>query len=341
MIEDNAGYNAQNPQLAISGSNVVVVWEQSNVSAYRIYSNYSTDGGVTWDPETTQLIEDNAVDGFNPQVVISGSKVVAVWEQYDGSAYRIYSNYSTDGGVNWNSDQLIENNAENGYNPQIAVSGDNAVAVWRQYDGSVTRIYSNYSTDGGVTWDPETTQLIEDNTGYDAGGENPQIAISGDNAVAVWPQYDGNNDRIYSNYSTDGGATWNSDQIIEDNAGHDGYNPQVTISGYNVIAVWYQDYDSNDHIYSNYSTDGGATWSSDQLIEDNTGYNAGNPQIAISGNNVVVVWDQLSGSGNRIYSNYAQMMYPTADSGSLPVGPLAAGISAFLVWWKRRRQKQG
>jgi len=29
------------------------------------------------------------------------------------------------------------------------------------------------------------------------------------------------------------------------------------------------------------------------------------------------------------------------NSGSLPVGPLAAGISAFLVWWKRRKQKQG
>ena len=32
---------------------------------------------------------------------------------------------------------------------------------------------------------------------------------------------------------------------------------------------------------------------------------------------------------------------PTADSGSLPVGPLAAGISTFLVWWKRRKQRQG
>ena len=29
---------------------------------------------------------------------------------------------------------------------------------------------------------------------------------------------------------------------------------------------------------------------------------------------------------------------PTGDSGSLPVGPLAAGISALLVWWKRRKQ---
>jgi hypothetical protein len=31
----------------------------------------------------------------------------------------------------------------------------------------------------------------------------------------------------------------------------------------------------------------------------------------------------------------------TSTSGSLPVGPLAAGISAFLVWWKSRKQRQG
>jgi len=30
----------------------------------------------------------------------------------------------------------------------------------------------------------------------------------------------------------------------------------------------------------------------------------------------------------------------SGDSGSLPVGPLAVGISAFLVWWKRRKQRQ-
>ncbi|HEY5522031.1 MAG TPA: hypothetical protein VIK21_02495, partial [Desulfuromonadaceae bacterium] len=29
------------------------------------------------------------------------------------------------------------------------------------------------------------------------------------------------------------------------------------------------------------------------------------------------------------------------NSGTLPVGPLAASVSAFLSWWKRRKQKQG
>ena len=78
-------------------------------------------------------------------------------------------------------------------------------------------------------------QLIENNAGQD--GYEPQVAMSGQNAVAVWYQYDGSNYRIYSNYSTDGGATWLTAQLIENNAGQDGYEPQVAMSGQNVVGL--------------------------------------------------------------------------------------------------------
>ena len=351
LIEDNAGDEGNVPQVAISGSYAVAVWSQYDGGAYRIYSNYSTDGGATWDSD--QLIEDNAgYDGYRPQVAISGSDAVAVWVQYDDSGYwRIYSNYSTDGGATWGSDQLIEDNA--GYSKgfcQVAIFGSNVVAVWDEDDGSTTRIYSNYSTDGGAIWGKD--QLIEDNTGYY--GEDPQVAIYGSNVVAVWQQNDDSTTRIYSNYSTDGGATWGSEQLIEDNAGNIQQDPEVAIWGSDVVAVWfaigdnriYSNYSTDggatwgsdqlidtgpngcwpqvaisgskavavwsahvgtgaSRIYSNYSTDGGATWDSDQLIEDNSGYSGQDPQVAISGSDVVAVWHQYDGSNQRIYSNYS------------------------------------
>ena len=46
-----------------------------------------------------------------------------------------------------------------------------------------------------------------------------------------------------------------------------------------------------------------ATWSSDQLIEDNAGRNGNYPQVAISGSNAVAVWVQYDGSSHRIYSS--------------------------------------
>ena len=151
----------------------------------------------TWGSD--QLIEDNAeYDGYLPQVAISGSSAVAVWRQHDGSSNRIYSSYSGDGGATWESDQLIEDNdGYHGYDPQVAISGSSAVAVWRQQDGSKYRIYSNYSSDGGATW-ALNDQLIEDNALYS--GSDPQVAISGLSAVAVWEQQDADlKYRIYSN----------------------------------------------------------------------------------------------------------------------------------------------
>ena len=248
-IEDNAGFDGRSPQVALSGSSAVAVWAQSDGSKWRIYSNYSTDGGATW--QGAQLIEDNAgFDGYGAQVALSGSTAVAVWSQWDGSNDRIYSNYSTDGGATWQGAQPIEGNAGfNGYNTQVALSGSIAVAVWEQWDGSNYHIHSNYSTDGGATW--HSAQPIEDNAGFSAYG--PQVALSGSTAVAVWRQKDGSNDRIYWNYSTDGGATWHSAQLI-DNAGFDGDDPQVALSGSIAVAVWWQDDGSNERIYSNYGT---------------------------------------------------------------------------------------
>jgi hypothetical protein len=70
--------------------------------------------------------------------------------------------------------------------------------VWRQSDGNTYRIYSNYSTDGGATW--QSDQLIEDNVGFY--GEYPRVAFSGTSIVAIWVQSDGTANRIYSNYAT-------------------------------------------------------------------------------------------------------------------------------------------
>jgi hypothetical protein len=136
--------------------------------------------------------------------------------------------------------------------------------------------------------------------------------MSGLNAVAVWRQSDGSTDRIYSNYSTDGGATWHTAQLIENIAGYYGFEPQVAMSGLNAVAVWREALGSYNRIYFNYSTDGGATWHTAQLIENNAGYSGYEPQVAMSGLNAVAVWYQNDGSTDRIYSNY--LSEPTAES---------------------------
>jgi len=96
----------------------------------------------------------------------------------------------------WGTAELLEsNNVGDAYDPQIAIDPDgNAIAIWRQSDGSHINIYTNYFD--GTAWD--TAELIEtDNTGN---ASTPQIAIDADgNAIAVWSQDDGSLSSIYAN----------------------------------------------------------------------------------------------------------------------------------------------
>ncbi len=233
----------------------------------------------------------------------------------------IVSSYSINSGASWSDSQLLEMGSEEADSPQIAMSGNNAVAVWQQSSS----VYSNYSSDGGATWGD--SQLLEQGNG---GASSPQIAINSDTAVAVWQQYDGPVYSIYSNYSSDGGATWHDSQLLEmDNDW--AFSPQIAINSDTAVAVWKQYDGTANSIYFNYSSDGGATWHDSQLIEQDNG-EASSPQVAMSGNNAVAVWQQDDGDTNSIFAYNIFLNQPSfvTPSFTIPVGRELARIDGFL-----------
>jgi len=294
LIENNGPNSAIDARVAVSGTKAVAVWCQKYNDTFRVYSNYSTNGGATW--HNARIIEDNiGSPAYNTRVAMSGSNVVAVWTQYIGIFLRVYANHSTDGGATWHADQLIENNiGAHADAPMVAISGSRVVAVWFQVESGHFRIFSNFSTNGGATW--RTDQPIDSPTIYDS--EYPRVALSGANAVAVWFRSDGSKQRIYSNWSADGGAAWHSEQRLEDNAGYHAANPQVAMSGTKAIAVWEQNSSTgNWRAYYNFTTDGGQTWHSDQLVSDQGLQGQTVPQVAMSGTTAVAVWRQAGSTG--------------------------------------------
>jgi len=335
----------------------VAVWAQSVGMSQLIYSNHATITGgiVNWG--TYQQISPDEWTGYEPQIAISGDNVAAIWRGSSGGSDSIYSNYSANGGENWTGVQAVDNNGNPAYGgPQIVISGNTTVTIWRQYDGSSQHIYSNYAIidNGVITWVPEQTIMVSNN--YYAVND-PKIATSGNTVVAIWQQVESSssNNQIYSKYATissEGIPTWNSeDQLVGYDAEQLSEKPQIAISGDNVAAVWVKnDGVLYDRIYSNYTTisDAGAVLWDTTNVDTVSNSDAGgdNPQIAISGNNVVAVWKQLAAGNNppsSVYSNYARVAADSnsGDGGSLPIGPLAAGLSGFLTWWKRRKQRHG
>ncbi len=93
---------------------------------------------------TAELIEtDNAGSAFLPQVA-TGSNAIAVWEQFDVVARRnIWANRFVSG--TWGTAELIEtDDTGDAGDPQVAVdSSGNAIAVWRQHDGTRDNIWAN------------------------------------------------------------------------------------------------------------------------------------------------------------------------------------------------------
>lgn len=96
----------------------------------------------------------------------------------------------------WATAELIETDAGDAFNPQIAFdTSGNVLAVWEQSDGTRTNIRSNRYT-AGLGWG--TAEFIEtDNVGS---AVTPQIAIAPNgNALAVWSQFDGTRTNIWAN----------------------------------------------------------------------------------------------------------------------------------------------
>ena len=154
--------------------------------------SFTTRDGV-WG--TATLIETDVGVAGSPQVAVDGSgNALAVWYQFDGTRNNIWANRYI-AGTGWGTATLIETYAGNATSPQVAVDGSgNALAVWRQYDGTQFSIWANRYT-AGTGWG--TATLIETDAGF-AG--SPQVAVDGSgNALAVWSQSDGTRDNIWAN----------------------------------------------------------------------------------------------------------------------------------------------
>ena len=341
LIETNDASNAVNPQISIDSSgNAVAVWIQSDGSSPdSVYANrYSVGQG--WG--NAELIEtDDAGIVQSPQLGVDDSgNAVAVWTQFDGSRYNIWSNRYLPG-FGWGTAELIETGDGQANSPQIAVNhSGNAIAVWTQHDGSRFSTWSNHYVTN-VGWGLAELIGAEDNSEY-----YPQIGIDGNgNAIAVWAQFLSASTRldIWSNRYTAGNGWGNAELIEVDDTGSGAY-PQINVTADgNAVAVWSQDDGSYGSIWSNRYTVG-VGWGTVELVEANPG-NALYPQIdSDSRSNALVIWMQDDGSNSNNYNIWANRYLLgqgwgnaeliEADAGDANAGQIAIDTNgnALAVW---------
>ncbi len=300
IIETDDAGHAYSPQVAMDPSgNAVAVWYQRDGTRNNIWSNRFVPG-QGWG--NAELIEtDDAGSATSPQIAMDPSgNAVAVWSQNDGTRYNVLSNRFVPG-QGWGTPALIEtDNAGNIFDPQVAMDpSGNAVAVWRQSDGTRDNIWSNRFVPG-QGWG--SAELIEDDNAGSAAF--PQIAMDpSGNAVAVWRQSDGTRDNILANRFVPGQGWGNAALIETDNTG-DASTPQLAMDSSGIpVAVWRQSDGTRNNIWSNRFVPGQG-WGNAELIEDDNAGSAFVPQVAMDpSGNAVAVWHQHDGTRNNIWAN--------------------------------------
>lgn len=181
------------PSVAVSGSNVHVVWEDDRDGNADVYYKRSTDGGTTWETDF-RLTVDPGPQG-QPSVAVSGSYVHVVWADYTqmGNS-EIYYKHSTDGGTTWETQVQISNANGFSFGPSVAVSESNVHVIWPDMRHGFTNseVYYRRSLDGGINWGPETRLTDDDNFSFD-----PCVAVSDSNVHVVWQDDRDANEEIY------------------------------------------------------------------------------------------------------------------------------------------------
>jgi hypothetical protein len=264
----NAGQHGRNfpdaevePQVAVSGSNQIAMWHQdrwSNGGGHGIGVGVSSDGGKTWTDSTLPI--DMCVSG-TPSSLSFYQRASDPWVSIgpDGIAYASALSFDDPSGpVNFNS--------------VAAARSTDGGASWdhlQPIPGSVFTTFQNSTDKNSTTADP--TRNLTAYTVWDT------LVLATDNPDDN-PHTQAYTGPAYFSKTTDGGKSWSQAQIIVNTA-----QRQQTIG--NIIVVDPRNdtlYDFTDLIVSPNtpfrgtrsnaqlafvkSTDGGATWTSPQIV---------------------------------------------------------------------------
>jgi len=328
------------PKIAVSGNNIYTIWKEGN----NIKFINSTNNGVSFASAEVQVSGSTLIASQYPQVDTPGSDIVyTVWRDKTGANDEIIFKRSTDNGLNFDSAILV--GTTNMLDPtytgtKVIADGTNVYVVWQDS----TDILFARSTDSGLNFG--AVQDIGDSSGFTSRESLPEIVAAGSNVYVIWQQ---NSNIQFARNTNDGDpANWIAPITIGSSiVTTTGNTPKIatSASGGIVYAVWRDNSVGGGDIIFKTSIDSGATFGfpttpSDGNLSDNTGLST-TPDIAVSGTNVHVVWDDsTSGNGDILYVlstddgvTFGNSQNVSDDTETSDQPKLAAsGSSPFVVW---------
>lgn len=311
--------DAQAPAIVTDGEMTAATWKD-NVTEF-MYAAVSTDNGLTW--STATRIDDSlGGNKFAEDIgtLTSGGNIyVSYRDERNSTEDDLYFTVSTDGGVTWSADVMIDKGYPSGANPvrdwRMAADGNN-VAIAVTPDNGDEELYLVYSTDGGATWS-SAISATSHNGNSDA--DAMAIEVQGDTAYLAWvDNFDlvagtgsRSQDGCYlSTFDFVSGTFTSMDALLSPNleaAGGDiDDDMHMSVNGSTIAVTFQHDTLSSDHeTMVNVSTDGGLTWAGDIKVDNSvpTVDDCDNGKILATDNgDVHVIWEDNRTGSDEIYS---------------------------------------
>jgi hypothetical protein len=296
-LSNNTG-GSLDPNIAISGNHVYVVWEHTPESNGQIYFTRSTDNGHTFNKPL--LIGNNTGILGLPQIATSTKSVYLVWRDAN---YGIMLRRSDDNGSNFYHSINLSNNTGYSFEPKVELSGSNVYVEWSEITFEGNSVYLRMSTDNGKTFG-----RINNLSDKAVLTHSPNIVTSGSTVNTIWSNdtFVGYNfpyltDVIFRK-SMDGGNTFNRTINLSNGTGFS-FTPDIVVglNGNNVYAVWEENTQAQKgEILFRKSTNGGNTFEGIVNLSNSERKNSTLPQVALSGNGstVYVLWLEENDDSN-------------------------------------------
>lgn len=135
--------------IAVSESDVHVVWYDNRHGNDEIYFKHSSNNGDEWSSDV-RLTNASGTSRY-PNIAASGLLLHLIWDDSREGPYSLYYKNSTDGGISWSADlKLTTGQVYNSHRPSLVINGESVCAVWEDFRNNNWEIYFKKNPVGNI-----------------------------------------------------------------------------------------------------------------------------------------------------------------------------------------------
>lgn len=321
--------SSESPSIAVSGSNVYVVWaERTNIVENKeIYLRTSSDNGASFGNRIN--LSNSALDSDYPEVAVSGNNLFVIWSEGGTDHRDVYFMTSYDNGATFGNTINLSNSTADSYQHRLTASGENIYVLWRDARGGST--FFRASSDNGATFGLPIRLAIDANPEmatfesrvFVVSACGPVYTVSEDNgltfsepiglgpnslcdlalgvtdmsiyskvdAYLVWPYLTSTkNIELRLNQFDYNGHKSSAAVVLGNSTANALWSPEIAFSDGRVYIIWHTfDSERRYDILFTMSSDEGATFAPEINLSNNSGDSL-LTKIAASGSDVYLLW---------------------------------------------------